>query len=156
VLIPADVEVDMDLPIVAAVAAAALVVIVVAVLVLRRRSDVVVVPPRPQRGAAHPESLEGLLAQGKKIEAIKLVREQTGMGLKEAKDYVEAYAAGKRPGLPPPASRPTAASAAPSATVQDAARALVAQGKKIEAIKLVREQTGMGLKEAKDYVDRLG
>jgi len=27
---------------------------------------------------------------------------------------------------------------------------------KINAIKLVREQTGMGLKEAKDFVDSLG
>ena len=33
--------------------------------------------------------LEQLLSAGKKIEAIKLVRERTGMGLKEAKDAVE-------------------------------------------------------------------
>lgn len=32
---------------------------------------------------------------------------------------------------------------------------LVRNGQKIEAIKLYREQTGVGLKEAKDYVDRL-
>lgn len=32
---------------------------------------------------------------------------------------------------------------------------LIQQGKKINAIKKVREATGMGLKEAKDYVDRL-
>ena len=30
-----------------------------------------------------------LLARGQKIEAIKLVQEHTGMGLKEAKDWVE-------------------------------------------------------------------
>ena len=30
-----------------------------------------------------------LLAQGKKIDAIKRTREATGLGLKEAKDYVE-------------------------------------------------------------------
>jgi len=29
-------------------------------------------------------------------------------------------------------------------------------GKKIEAIKLYREQTGLGLKEAKDFIDSLG
>lgn len=34
-------------------------------------------------------------------------------------------------------------------------QALVAQGKKIEAIKRTREATGLGLKEAKDYVDGL-
>ena len=31
----------------------------------------------------------------------------------------------------------------------------LAERNKIEAIKLVRERTGMGLKEAKDYVDRM-
>jgi large subunit ribosomal protein L7/L12 len=34
-------------------------------------------------------------------------------------------------------------------------RAVAASGKKIEAIKLLREQTGLGLKEAKDAVERL-
>ena len=33
---------------------------------------------------------------------------------------------------------------------------LVRSGQKIEAIKLYRLQTGLGLKEAKDYVDGLG
>jgi ribosomal protein L7/L12 len=32
---------------------------------------------------------------------------------------------------------------------------LIAKNQKIEAIKFVREQTQMGLKEAKDYVERL-
>ena len=31
-----------------------------------------------------------LLADGRKIEAIKLIREETGLGLKEAKDLAEA------------------------------------------------------------------
>ena len=34
-------------------------------------------------------------------------------------------------------------------------RKLMAAGEKIEAIKLVRQRTGLGLKEAKDYVERL-
>jgi ribosomal protein L7/L12 len=34
-------------------------------------------------------------------------------------------------------------------------QALVAQDKKIQAIERVREQTGWGLKQAKDYVDAL-
>lgn len=32
---------------------------------------------------------------------------------------------------------------------------LVRRGRKIEAIKVYREQTGVGLKEAKDVIDRL-
>ena len=34
--------------------------------------------------------------------------------------------------------------------------ALIAQDKKIEAIKLYRERTGLGLKEAKDAIDAMG
>lgn len=94
-----------------------------------------------------------LAAEGNKIEAIKAVREHTGLGLKEAKDYVEAI----------PNVVPLANFVQPAAVVEPAdgdalrqeAMALVAQNKAIEAIKLVRERTGLGLKEAKDYVDAL-
>ena len=47
----------------------------------------------------------------------------------------------------------------PPAVLDDAlkfeARELLAQGRKIQAVKLVREQTGWGLKQAKDFVDSL-
>ena len=42
---------------------------------------------------------------------------------------------------------------APVADQYAEARLLAASGKKINAIKLVREQSGLGLKEAKDLVD---
>ena len=35
------------------------------------------------------EELKELLSEGKKIPAIKRLREETGMGLKEAKEYVD-------------------------------------------------------------------
>ncbi len=38
-----------------------------------------------------------LTLHGKKIDAIKLVRERTGMGLAEAKSYVEALETGRNP-----------------------------------------------------------
>ncbi len=68
------------------------------VLVLGRRwGDV---PPRRTEGRSTPsriplahdqaEEVRRLLAQGRKIEAIKRVRQLTGMGLKEAKEYVES------------------------------------------------------------------
>lgn len=94
-----------------------------------------------------------LTAEGNKIEAIKAVREHTGLGLKEAKDYVEAI-----PNVVPLsqlARPPEAIERADTDTMRQEATALVAQGKPIEAIKLVRERTGLGLKEAKDYVDAL-
>ncbi|MBU5437250.1 ribosomal protein L7/L12 [Tissierella sp. MSJ-40] len=34
-------------------------------------------------------------------------------------------------------------------------RTLISEGKKVEAVKKLREFTGMGLKEAKEYIDKL-
>lgn len=86
---------------------------------------------------------------GNTIEAIRLVRKATGLGLKEAKDYVEQW---KHTGVPP---EHNVASSPQSADVEQEARALRAQGNTISAIKLVRDRTGVGLKEAKDYVESL-
>jgi ribosomal protein L7/L12 len=107
-------------------------------------------PPVHTSTADVEDELRALLARGQKIEAIKRVREATGLGLKEAKDYVEALAAGA------PVALPTARLAEVSAgDIEGEVYALLARGQKIEAIKRVREATGLGLKEAKDYVDRL-
>jgi ribosomal protein L7/L12 len=108
-------------------------------------------PQTPISGQAADEEVRRLLAAGNKIQAIKRVRELTGMGLKEAKDYVEAL-----PNAPALASMSTAPQAPiGSSQIEAEARRLLAAGNKIEAIKRVRELTGMGLKEAKDYVDSL-
>lgn len=42
----------------------------------------------------------------------------------------------------------------PARTLDDTERRLIAEGKKIAAIKHVRARTGFGLKEAKDVVER--
>ena len=47
-------------------------------------------PPGQSPGGMTPE-VEQLINSGKKIHAIKLLREQTGLGLAEAKDMVEEY-----------------------------------------------------------------
>jgi ribosomal protein L7/L12 len=92
-----------------------------------------------------------LMAQGNKIEAIKRFRALTNAGLKEAKDAVEAMSRGE------PVSIPMAqpASMAASASVDDQIRALLAKNQKIEAIKVYRLATQVGLKEAKDYVESI-
>jgi len=98
------------------------------------------------------KAVRALLATGEKIKAVKLVRERTSLGVKEAKDMVDHVDGG------PPSSAPAISSMTFGNThinVDDEARRLVAAGSKIEAIKLVRERTGLGLKEAKDYVERL-
>lgn len=46
------------------------------------------------------QQVRDLIAQGQKIEAIKLVRQQTGSGLKDAKAFVEAVERGQAPPIP--------------------------------------------------------
>jgi large subunit ribosomal protein L7/L12 len=52
-----------------------------------------------------------------------------------------------------PAPAPVPASAEPAADLYAEARALAAEGNKIHAIKVVREQSGMSLRAAKDLVE---
>ncbi len=111
-------------------------------------------PTAPDLAAALPE-VRALLDRGQKIEAIKIVRQRTGLGLKEAKDYVESLAAGATTQPPAGRSNAAAATSAQLDALQPALLALLGKGHTIEAIKLIRQQTGMGLKEAKDYVDKL-
>lgn len=95
-------------------------------------------------------AIRAILAAGHKIEAIKRVREETGLGLKEAKDMVEAMERGAPVSIHTPV--PTSAF---HGDLDREAKKLVIAGKKIEAIKLVREQKYLGLAEAKAYVERL-
>jgi ribosomal protein L7/L12 len=83
------------------------------------------------------------MAEGRKIEAIKLYREVTGAGLKEAKEAVEAL--DRRGGLP----------SVDDPEFEPGLLSLLRQGLKIDAIKLYRERTGAGLKEAKEAVEAL-
>jgi ribosomal protein L7/L12 len=86
-----------------------------------------------------------LLHQGQKIEAIKLYRERTGVGLKEAKDAVEAIQRGERP----------QDQAASDNSFHQTLVSLLKQGRKIDAIKVFREVTGSGLKESKAVIDSI-
>jgi ribosomal protein L7/L12 len=99
--------------------------------------------------AALDDAVRALLAEGKLIPAVKLVRERTGFGLRDAKEYVERLPAG--------ASAPPATPSPDTVTPEAMARILrlAADGKKIQAIKELREHTGLGLKQAKDTVERM-
>lgn len=99
------------------------------------------------------------LRQGRKINAIKLYRESTGQGLKESKDAVEQMERDLASGTTVPS--PQILSASPTTSgISDSVTArihdLVRQNRKIEAIKVYREATGVDLRAAKDYVDGLG
>jgi ribosomal protein L7/L12 len=54
---------------------------------------------------AWQQDVRVLMSQGQKIEAIKLVRQYTGAGLKDAKDFVEALERGGSPPVPPAAAK---------------------------------------------------
>jgi ribosomal protein L7/L12 len=93
------------------------------------------------------------LQAGNKIEAIKELRRVTGLGLKEAKDWLDAYERGDAGPLPTPdySARDPNASMTLSPRVVEALK----RGNTIEAIKIVRETTGAGLLEAKTLVDEI-
>ena len=108
----------------------------------------------PERGPMSRSDVEQqireLAARGEKIQAIKLLREATGWGLAEAKAAVDALEAGRAlPELPTVVARPTAPSDLPPDV-----RATAEGGNRILAIKMLRERTGLGLAEAKDWLDR--
>lgn len=103
------------------------------------------------------------LGAGRKITAIKVLREHTGLGLADAKTLVEAMSAGHEPAVPgATASNPagsgvvTGPLAVPlTAGVQAELRAEIGAGRKISAIKRVREVTDLGLADAKTIVDAM-
>src|SRR5690606_11273988 len=93
------------------------------------------------------------LAAGRNINAIKLYRETTGAGLKEATEQVERmrleqWGLGTGETLPVPAL-------GGGASLDDEVAGLLARDQNIEAIKLTRDRLRLGLKEAKDYVDNV-
>jgi ribosomal protein L7/L12 len=92
-----------------------------------------------------PARVLAALRLGNSVEAIKLLRESTGLGLKEAKDAIDRH---HRAARPKSFEDSTPATSLPAAVV-DALR----QGQKIEAIRLLREQTGLGLAQAKHAVE---
>ena len=91
------------------------------------------------------EQIAAMLRQSGIIQAIKLYREFTHVGLAEAKAAVEAI----QHRLPPvPSGLP--------GDFEEQLRGLVQRGEKIQAIVLYRERTGAGLADAKSAVEAIG
>ena len=106
------------------------------------------------------QALVDLLCAGNKIGAIKLYRQATGAGLKEAKDAIDQLElnrqlpnatamlyAGRQPSLMAGGMDPEA--------VRDLILGVLVGRGKIAAIKRYRELTGADLKTAKDAVERI-
>lgn len=144
---------------------AVIVLAVVLLLAAKNRVEVIDAPRPPPAGAvkalapqvARPadqvEGVAALVREGRKIEAIKRYRDQTGVSLKEAKEAVDALEDGRTaPQVAPPAPRRITAELA----IDDAElRRHLSSGRLIDAIKRYRELTGLGLKESKDAIESL-
>jgi ribosomal protein L7/L12 len=107
--------------------------------------------------------IEQLVVQGKKIAAIKLYRQRTGLGLREAKDAVEQIEHTLFVRGPSSLARTQMDETNTSgrrevnmeALLSEVEQLLKQRNQKIVAIKLYRERTGMGLREAKEAVDQI-
>ena len=98
----------------------------------------------PLPTAPLPANVIAALQRGNMIEAIKLMRAAGGIGLKEAKDAIDQHLGG---------NSVSGGLAASDGSLPSAVLEAMRRGQKIEAIKLLREQAGLGLKEAKDAVE---
>lgn len=100
-----------------------------------------------------PADVRAALHQGDTIEAIRLLRQASGLGLKEAKDLIEAHLRGEAVALPERGEEVRPATELKGALPPEVREAL-RQGDKIEAIRLLRAHCpDLGLKEAKDEVE---
>jgi ribosomal protein L7/L12 len=75
--------------VVSAVVVGVAVFLVVIVLVARARRDETITMPGGGASTARAQTVEELILADRKIDAIRLLRAQTGLGLKAAKEEVE-------------------------------------------------------------------
>ena len=91
------------------------------------------------------QQVRSLLGQGQKLEAVKLYKDQTGASLREAKEAVEAIERGEVPTRSP----------VPDGDMEADLLPLLEAGKKLEAVKIYKQRTGVQLIEAKQAVEAL-
>ena len=96
-----------------------------------------------------PPAARELARRGNLLEAIKLTREHTGCSLKDAKEAVEASVHSRAA----PLHGETAVADASSGHIPLAAILALQKGRLIDAIRHVREASGLGLKDSKDCVE---
>lgn len=108
--------------------------------------------------------IDRLVTADQKIRAIKVYRQHTGVRLQEAKDRIDHWSISTTAPHTAAVSHASVARSSITATASSVRGELpasvaaeidrlVAADQKIQAIKIVREQTGFGLKESKDLVE---
>ncbi len=97
--------------------------------------------------------VKALLESGNKIEAIKFIVKNKNTGLAEAKTLVDLVEKLKTDDILVFKNIETQNNLTEDPHLQNQVRKLIADGNKIQAIKLVVSNKKIGLKEAKDFVD---
>lgn len=103
--------------------------------------------------------IDALVHAGNKIGAIKLLRDHTNESLQSAKHRIDRWTISSAPATtaipihPPVFHDPASVRASLSPEAVAEIDRLVAAEQPIAAIKLLREQAGLGLKESKNLID---
>lgn len=113
-----------------------------------RRWRVQPIMPTAEPDAPDAMRARELIAQNQRLAAIALIRKRTGMDLKQAKAWVDHAASDL-------ASRAGALVPAVTEMLERKVQVLLSRNRYLEAIRLVRQQTGMDLAAAKMLVDTL-
>jgi ribosomal protein L7/L12 len=95
------------------------------------------------------QKIHKLLHDKQLLQAIKVYREATGVGLAEAKEAVEAMARNEY------SKPPSGVRRLDDPVLEGKIRSLLSKGKKIDAVKIYREEYGVSLQEAKEAVERI-
>jgi len=98
------------------------------------------------------EEIEKHIGNGKKLMAIKVYRDITGLGLRESKDAVDAFIREGRWSTQANRALRSATPQTPEVSL-DSVVAYIQKQSKIGAIKELRQLTGLGLKESKEAVE---
>jgi ribosomal protein L7/L12 len=95
------------------------------------------------------QKIHQLIEEKKLIQAIALYREVTGVGLAEAKQAVEEMVRDEY------TKPPDGVMDYDNPILEARIKSMLSKRQKIQAVKIYREEYGVGLKEAKDAVDRI-
>lgn len=120
-----------------------------------RRSELPMPSVPPALEADAVGVISDLVARGRRVEAIRALREATGLGLRESKEWVDAWEPGSTAPLPTSARSAHGPSPAVLDELAAQTRALRQSAGLVEAVRHVRSRTGWGLAESKAYVDRV-
>jgi ribosomal protein L7/L12 len=101
-----------------------------------------------------PPTVVEALKSGNKIEAIKRLRGITGLGLKEAKDWVESYERGGE-SLANPFDGPSEGDRNAPIKLSEEAIQAMQRGDLLPAIKDIRQSTRVGMAEAKAIAEMM-